>query len=65
MVANRDGSNVRSILPEGGSTTAKVYVVAPTNRGLDCSAAGGGVVAAGEALLVLALVALGRRRRRA
>lgn len=65
MVANRDGSNVRSILPEGGSTTAKVYVVAPTNRGLDCSAAGGGAAAAGEALLVLALVALGRRRRRA
>lgn len=65
MVANRDGSNVRSVLAQGGSTTAKVYVVAPVNRGLDCSAAGGGAAAAGEALLVLALVALGRRRRRA
>jgi MYXO-CTERM domain-containing protein len=52
-------------MPQGGSTTAKVYVVAPVNRGLDCSAAGGGATAAGEALLVLALVALGRRRRRA
>ncbi|HEX6837446.1 MAG TPA: PKD domain-containing protein, partial [Polyangia bacterium] len=62
MVANRDGSNVRSILPEGGSTTAKVYVVAPTNRGLDCSAAGGGT-AAGEALLVIGFIVFVRRRR--
>jgi uncharacterized protein (TIGR03382 family) len=64
MVANRDGSNVRSVLAQGGSTSAAVYVVAPTNRGLDCSAAGGGT-AAGEALLVLGLVALLRRRHRA
>jgi uncharacterized protein (TIGR03382 family) len=39
-----------------------VFVVGPANRGLDCSAAGGGT-AAGEALLVLGLVALLRRRR--
>lgn len=62
MVANRDGSNVRSVLPQGGSTSAAVFVVAPTNRGLDCSVAGGGT-AAGEAMLVLLLVALARRRR--
>ncbi len=64
MIANRDGSNVRSVLPQGGSSTAKVFVVAPTNRGLDCSAAGGGS-AAGEALLLLGLIAIFRRRRRA
>ena len=62
MVANRDGSSIRSVLPQGGSATEKIYVLAPTNRGLDCSAAGSGS-AAGEALLVLALVALVRRRR--
>ena len=66
MVANRDGTNVRSVLaeglPDGGSKTAKVFVGAPTNRGLDCSAAGGGT-AAGEALLLIALIALARRRR--
>ena len=45
MIANRDGSNVRSALPEGGSTTATTFVVAPTNRGLDCSVAGGGSAA--------------------
>jgi len=64
MVANRDGSNVRSVLPQGGSSSATVFVVAPTNRGLDCSVAGGGT-AAGEAILVFALIALVRRRRRA
>ncbi|HEX8951866.1 MAG TPA: hypothetical protein VF945_08465, partial [Polyangia bacterium] len=63
MVANRDGSSVRSALPQGGSSTEKVLVLAPENRGLDCSAAGGGS-AAGEALLVAALIALGRRRGR-
>ncbi|HWE31399.1 MAG TPA: PKD domain-containing protein [Polyangia bacterium] len=62
MVANRDGSSVRSVLPEGGSKTAAVYVVAPTNRGLDCSAGGGGG-AAGEALLLLAAIAIVRRKR--
>jgi Tol biopolymer transport system component len=62
MVANRDGSNVRSVLPQGGSTTAKVYVVAPLNRGLDCSATHG-AGAAGEALFLLAIIALARRRR--
>ncbi len=66
MVANRDGSNVRSVLPEGlpdgGSKTAQVFVIAPANRGLDCSATGGGT-AAGEALLLLGLIALARRRR--
>ncbi|HEY2749696.1 MAG TPA: hypothetical protein VGL86_33980, partial [Polyangia bacterium] len=60
MVANRDGTDVRSVLPEGGSTTAKVFVAAPVNRGLDCSAAGGGT-AAGEAMLMLLLIALARR----
>jgi MYXO-CTERM domain-containing protein len=64
MVANRDGSNVRSVLAEGGSKTAQVFVVAPTNRGLDCSVAGGGS-AAGEALFIFAVVAFFRRRRRA
>jgi MYXO-CTERM domain-containing protein len=64
MVANRDGSNIRSVLPQGGSSSATVFVVAPTNRGLDCSVAGGGT-AAGEAILVFALIALVRRRRRA
>ena len=64
MVANRAGSNVRSVLAQGGSTSAAVYVVAPTNRGLDCSAAGGGT-AAGEALLVIGFIAFFRRRRRA
>ena len=62
MVANRDGENVRSILAEGGSKSAAVFVAAPTNRGLDCSVAGSGS-AAGEALLLLAVVALLRRRR--
>ena len=64
MVANRDGTSVRSVLPQGGSTSAAVYVVAPTNRGLDCSAAGGGT-AAGEALLLIGFIAFMRRRRRA
>ncbi|MCU1281139.1 MAG: hypothetical protein JWM53_4685 [bacterium] len=64
MVANRDGSNVRSVLPQGGSTAAAVYVVAPTNRGLDCAASGSGS-AAGEALLLLGVLVLVRRRRRA
>jgi hypothetical protein len=62
MVANRDASNVRSVLPEGGSSSAATYVVAPTNRGLDCSAAGGGT-AAGEALLLLCAIVWFRRRR--
>jgi hypothetical protein len=62
MVANRDGSNVRSVLPQGGSTTATVFVVAPTNRGLDCAVGGGGN-AAGEALLLFAFIVLLRRRR--
>lgn len=62
MVANRDGSAVRSVLAQGGSSTAKVYVVAPVNRGLDCSASGGGA-AAGEALFLVALLAIARRRR--
>ncbi len=63
MVANRDGTSVRSVLPEGGSSTGKVYVVAPLNRGLDCSAAGSGAAAAGEALLLVAILVLARRRR--
>jgi hypothetical protein len=64
MVANRDGSNVRSVLPQGGDKTSTMFVLAPTNRGLDCTVAGGGS-AAGEALLLLGLVALVRRRSRA
>jgi MYXO-CTERM domain-containing protein len=64
MVANRDGSNVRSVLAQGGSTTAKVFVVSPLNRGLDCSLGGSGS-AAGEALLLVAVIAIFRRRRRA
>ncbi|MGZ3428947.1 MAG: MYXO-CTERM sorting domain-containing protein, partial [Polyangia bacterium] len=64
MVANRDGSNVRSVLPQGGSTSASVYLVSPLNRGLDCAVGGGGS-AAGEALLLLAFIVLYRRRRRA
>jgi hypothetical protein len=62
MVANRDASNVRSVLAEGGSSTATTFVVAPTNRGLDCSAAGSGT-AAGEALLLLLAIVWLRRRR--
>ena len=62
MVANRDGSNVRSVLAQGGSTTAKVFVVGPANRGLDCSAAGG-APRPGEALLRLRARRPVRRRR--
>lgn len=65
MVANRDGSSIRSVLPQGGSSSATVYVVAPLNRGLDCSAAGGGAAAAGEALVLIAFIAFMRRRRSA
>ena len=64
MVANRDGSSVRSVLAQGGSTTAAVYVAGATNRGLDCSAAGTGV-AVGDALLLLAAILFVARRRRA
>lgn len=63
MVANRDGTQVRSVLAEGGSTTAAVFVGGPTNRGLDCSVAGAGA-AFGDALLLLAALQLVRRRRR-
>jgi len=62
MVANRDASNVRSVLAEGGSSTAATFVLAPTNRGLDCSASGSGT-AAGEALLLLFAIVWFRRRR--
>ncbi len=63
MVANRDGSNVRSVLAQGGSTTAAVWVVAPLNRGLDCAAAGGGSAAL-EAIALVGFIAFVRRRRR-
>lgn len=62
MIANRDGSGVRSLLAEGGSTTARVFVGGPTNRGLDCSATGGGAALA-DALLLIAALLLARRRR--
>ncbi|MDB4966138.1 MAG: hypothetical protein JWN44_1827 [Myxococcales bacterium] len=64
MVANRDGTGVRSVLTQGGSSAADIYVVGATNRGLDCSAAGTGV-AVGDALLLLGAVFFFRRRRRA
>jgi hypothetical protein len=62
MVANRDASNVRSVLAQGGSTSAATFVVAPTNRGLDCAAAGGGSAAL-EGIMLVLLIALFRRRR--
>jgi hypothetical protein len=64
MVANRDGSSVRSVLAQGGSTTAEVFVAGATNRGLDCSAAGTGV-AVGDALLLVGAIFFIRRRRSA
>ena len=63
MIANRDGSGVRSLLaPATTDAGAAVYVTGPLERGLDCSAAGTGA-AVGDALLLL--FALFWRRRRA
>jgi MYXO-CTERM domain-containing protein len=62
MVANRDGTQVRSILAQGGSTTSLVFIGGAANRGLDCSVAGAGA-AVGDALLLLLALYFVRRRR--
>jgi hypothetical protein len=63
MIANRDGSGVRSLLaPSATDGGAAIYVTGALDRGLDCSAAGTGA-ALGDALLLL--FALFWRRRRA
>lgn len=66
MIANRDGSGVRSLLaPAAADGGTAVYVTGAVDRGLDCNAAGAGAGAAlGDALLLLAALLWPRRRRR-
>lgn len=60
MIANRDGSSIRSLVPQQGD----VHVAGALNRGLDCSASGG-AAAVGDALLLALALTLVRRSRRA